>query len=64
MIRADTGPSYYSVLNVPRTASDDDIKKAYRHLVQVYHPDKHANTSLQAGANANFTLVQEAYEVR
>ena len=57
-------PSYYSVLNVSRDASDDDIKKAFRNLAQTYHPDKQSDTKLQAEAAASFTLLQESYEVR
>lgn len=30
----------YSVLHVPRTATDSEITRAYRNLVQMYHPDK------------------------
>ena len=63
MISSDMTPSYYAVLNVAKDASDEDIKRSYRHLVQTYHPDKHADTALQAGAASNFTLLQEAYEV-
>ncbi|KAL3162704.1 hypothetical protein ABBQ38_008745 [Trebouxia sp. C0009 RCD-2024] len=56
-------PSYYSVLNVSREASDDDIRRAFRNLAQTYHPDKHSDPELKAEASASFKLLQEAYEV-
>lgn len=50
---------YYKTLGVSKTASDDEIKKAFRKQARKYHPD--INT--QAGAEAKFKDVNEAYEV-
>jgi curved DNA-binding protein len=49
---------YYKVLGVERTASEDDIKKAYRKLARKYHPD----VSKEANAKEKFQEVSEAYE--
>ena len=48
---------YYSVLGVERSASKDDIKKAFRKLAHKYHPDK------KGGDEAKFKEVNEAYGV-
>jgi curved DNA-binding protein len=50
---------YYKTLNVPRNASADEIKKAYRRLARKYHPD----VSKEKDAETKFKQVQEAYEV-
>ena len=50
---------YYETLGVPRAASADDIKKAYRRLARKFHPD----VSKEKDAEAKFKQVQEAYEV-
>jgi len=50
---------YYKILAVPRDASQDDIKKAYRKLARKYHPD----VSKEANAEDKFKEVGEAYEV-
>jgi len=48
---------YYSALGVPKTATKDEIKKAYRKLAHQYHPDK-------AGGNEKkFKEINEAYQV-
>src|ERR671916_825017 len=51
---------YYSVLGVERTASDDDIKKAYRKLAMTYHPDRNGGSK---EAEEKFKEITEAYEV-
>ncbi|MDR0488817.1 MAG: molecular chaperone DnaJ [Propionibacteriaceae bacterium] len=50
---------YYSLLGVPRDASDEEIKKAYRKLAMKYHPD----VASEEGAAEKFKEIGEAYEV-
>src|SRR3569623_2101314 len=50
---------YYKILGVGRTATQDEVKRAYRKLARKYHPD----VSKEADAEAKFKEVGEAYEV-
>jgi molecular chaperone DnaJ len=50
---------YYETLGLARTASPDDIKRAFRRLAMQFHPDRNK----QAGAEARFKEINEAYEV-
>lgn len=47
---------YYSILGIPQSASQEEIKKAYRSLASKHHPDK-------GGDTATFQKIQEAYSV-
>lgn len=51
---------YYKILDVAKTASADEIKKAYRKLAQKYHPDKNQGDKV---AEEKFKDISEAYEV-
>lgn len=52
----------YSVLGVDRSASDEEIKKAYRRLSRKYHPDANINNPHKEAAEAKFKEVQQAYQ--
>ncbi|CAM9637553.1 unnamed protein product [Discosporangium mesarthrocarpum] len=56
--------NYYKILGVPRDAEMSQIKKAYRNLAKVYHPDKvQGDEEEQEKAEDKFREVAEAYEV-
>ena len=54
---------YYEILGVEKTASDDDLKKAYRRLARQHHPDLHTGESQKKTAEEKFKEINEAYEV-
>ena len=65
-LRANFGPpatmptDYYQVLGIPRTATTEDVKKAYRKLARKHHPDLNPNN---ADAKKKFQEINEANEV-
>ncbi len=54
--------NYYEILGVPRAATDDEIKKAYRKLAAKWHPDRHSDDTKKE-AEEKFKEVQAAYDV-
>ena len=60
----DEGNSeYYTILNVSKDASSDEIKAAYRRLCILYHPDKYQEEDKKQVAEKLFSKLKEAYEV-
>ncbi len=56
--------SAYKILDIPQTATNEEVKKAYRAMAKKYHPDKlqSKDPALVKGAQEKFQKVQEAYE--
>ncbi|XXG80454.1 hypothetical protein AAC387_Pa09g1315 [Persea americana] len=60
LLSSIAGKSYYDMLQVPKGASDEQIKRAYRKLALKYHPDKNPGNE---EANKKFAEISNAYEV-
>ncbi len=56
--------SHYKILEIEKTATNDEVKKAYRKMAVKYHPDKvtHLGDEFQKAAKEKFQKVQQAYE--
>jgi DnaJ family protein C protein 3 len=64
LLKRSKTKDYYKVLGVTRDADEREIKKAYRKLTKIYHPDKaNANNMTPEDAQKKMSAVNEAYEV-
>lgn len=52
----------YQVLGIPSTATDEEVKKAYRNLARKYHPDNYHDNPLEDLAQERMKEINEAYE--
>lgn len=54
----------YKILEIEKTATDEEVKKAYRHMAKKYHPDRVVteNEAIKKGAEEKFKEVQKAYD--
>lgn len=59
-----TADNAYKILEIEKTATDAEVKKAFRTMAKKYHPDKlqHMDEAYRKGAEEKFRKVQEAYE--
>lgn len=64
MFRTADPSAAYAVLEIEPSATDEEVKKAYRRMAMKYHPDKVAQLGeeVQKAANEKFKKVQQAYE--
>ncbi|ORX75758.1 DnaJ-domain-containing protein [Anaeromyces robustus] len=59
----NTGMDYYAILNVPKDATQEEIKNAYRKLCILYHPDKHSSDNNKIVAQKEFQKINKAYDI-
>jgi len=55
--------SLYAIFNLPRSASDAEIRDRYRSLASTYHPDRQRDELSRRAAHERFTEIQRAYEI-
>ena len=59
----DGAHDFYTLLNVERDADQEEIRRAYRRLCRIYHPDRYQDERKQKTATEFFRKIQEAYKV-
>jgi len=57
------GKDYYAILGLTKSASEDEIKKAYKKLALKYHPDRVKGEAEKKESEKMFKEIAEAYEV-
>ena len=64
MFLVQNDASVYTILEISQSATDDEVKKAYRKMAVKYHPDKvsHLGAEHQNAAKEKFQALTEAYE--
>ncbi|KAK3077870.1 hypothetical protein LTS18_008927, partial [Coniosporium uncinatum] len=61
MVKADAKQNYYQLLEVPPTADTEEIKRAFRKLARIYHPDR--NPGKEDEFVPKFQAIQAAHEI-
>ncbi|KAI2802825.1 hypothetical protein RDWZM_001104 [Blomia tropicalis] len=59
----DNADDYYAFLNVPRRATAEEIRNAFKLMSKRYHPDKHTDPALKAAAESMFGRLKKCYDV-
>ena len=63
LLKRSKTKDYYKVLDLPRDASEKDIRKAYRKMSKTHHPDKATSPEARPAAEKKMAAINEAYEV-
>ena len=63
LLKQSKTKDYYKVLELQRDASDKDIRKSFRRLSKINHPDKVTNPEARPAAEKKMAAINEAYEV-
>ena len=63
LLKMSKRKDYYKILGIDKSASEQQIKKAYRKLALVHHPDKQPDPEKKSSAEKKFKEVADAYEV-
>lgn len=64
--RPQSGPSpdsLYSILNLSKDCTEEEIQKSYKRLAALLHPDRHRDPALKKAADSRFQAINHAFEV-